>query len=210
MSILDLVTDPEPYMERKASGRSLRCEAIVLLVVGALGVPGVVYAGQEIASNMAADTGDILMVGLAIEPLIGIYLIWFGSVITAHIIANRFYNSREPILRLLKTSAWAFVPIGIGNLAQSGALYLIFQDPDLPSDPEVTTALEVARSLISSVMDEPVYLVGFGVLIITVLYSGYLFSFSIQKAKEIPHDDALKVAAVPTVVLVIYFVQELI
>jgi hypothetical protein len=211
MAVTDLVTDPDSFMERKIKGRRLRWEFVLLLVVGGLGAPGAAYVSRSLLEE-AGEGGDFLqfqLVGFVIEPVIGIFLVWLGYAVVGHLIASRAFNGRGPLKRLLKSSAWALVPVGVGNLARTVAIYFAFRDESLPDNPEGDTLVEQFQSVLEVGMDKPEVMAAAVVLIITVLYSGYLLSFAIEHSKNVGEDDARKAAAVPAGAFALYLLWGL-
>lgn len=200
MALTELVTDPDSFMDRKIRGRSLRWETVLVLVIGGLGAVGPAYVSQFILGELPEEQGAFLefqLLGFTLEPIIGIFVLWFAAAVVAHLVASRVYNGRGPIRRLLKSSAWALVPIGVGNLARSLGLFVAFQGVDVPDSPEGATLGEQFQSVLAVGIDQPAVLVAGLVLVVTVVLSGYLLSFSVKHAKGISEDDARKTAAVP-------------
>lgn len=212
MALTQLVTDPDSFMERKMRGRRLRWEAVLLLVVGGLGAPGAALVAQSLLEE-AGEGGELLrfqLIGFIIEPILGIFLVWLVYAVVGNVIASRVFRGRGPIKRLLKSSAWALVPIGVGNIARTVAIYFAFRGESLPDDPEGNTLVEQFQSILEVGLNKPEVFAATVILIITVLYSGYLLSFAIEHSKDVPAENAKKTAAVPAGVFALYLVWGLV
>lgn len=211
MALRQLVTDPDSFMERRIQGRHLRWELVLLLVIGGLGTPGTALVAQSFLQQ-AGQGGEMLrfeLIGFVIEPIIGVFLVWLGFAVGAHLVAAYAFNGRGPIKRLLKGTAWALVPLAVGNLARTAAVYLAFRDESFTDDPGTGTIVDRFQSVQESALAEPAITVGVLVLVVAVLYSGYLLSYAVRHAKRIPLDDARKAAAVPVGVFVLYLLAGL-
>lgn len=212
MALTQLVTEPDVFMERKIRGRQLRWEIVLLVVIGGLGAPGTAYVAQSLLEQVGQG-GELLrfqLIGFVIEPVLGIFLVWLTYAVTTHIAASRAFNGRGPIRRLLKSSAWALVPVGVGNLVRTVAIYFAFRGESLPDDPEGNTLVEQFQSIIEIGLSKPEVAAATVVLIITVLYSGYLLSFAVKHSKDIQEDDARKAAAIPAGAFALYLAWGLV
>lgn len=206
MALTQLITDPDSFMERKVRGHQLRWEFALLLVVGGLGIPGAAFVAQSLLDNVSQG-GEFLrfqLIGFVLEPVVGIFLVWQGYAVVTHVISSHVYTGRGSLKRLLKSSAWALIPIGVGNLARTLAIYSAFRGESLPDNPEGTTLTEQFQSVIAVGMNKPEVTAATVVLIITVLYSGYLLSFAVKHSKNVPEDEARKAAAVPALGFALY------
>lgn len=212
MALTRLVTDPDSFMDRKIRGRRLRWEIVLLLVVGALGTPGAVLVAQSLLEEVE-NGGEFLrfqLIGFAIEPVVGIFLVWLGYAVVGHLVASRVFNGRGPIRRLLKGSAWALLPVGIGNVARTVAIYFAFRGESMPDNPEGTTLVEQYQSVLEVGLNKPEVVAATVVLVLAVLASGYLLSFAIKHSKDISEDDARKAAAIPAGGFALYLLWGLV
>lgn len=202
-----LVVQPDGYMDRKVGQPKIRREIITVLMIGILGSLGLFYVGEQIINEAAAETATFNVIGVVLGPVIGALVLWIGYSVALHVIALQF-NGRGPIRRVFKLSAWALIPIGIGNLIKSIALYLVYQDidvaeilADLPRGPTDT--------VLAAGMEEPIYIAAVIISILLILWTGYLLIFAVQNAKNVSRDVALKVVAVPVAIHVLYVVWNL-
>lgn len=212
MALTELVTDPDSFMAQAVSGRRLRWEIGLLLIIGGLGIPGALYAAQTIQDDIGEVGGFIRfqLIGFVIEPIIGIFVVWMTYAVATHVIAGRAFNGRGPIRRLLKGSAWALVPVGVGNLARTLGIYLAFRGVAIPADPAGTTPVEQFQSILQVGLSKPEVVIGTVVLVLTVLYSGHLLTYAVQHGKSISEADARKTAAVPVVAFALYLLWGLV
>lgn len=203
--VTKLVTDPHAFFGPKARRRGLWLEVVVVALSGALGSLGLVYVVQLFLSMAdAAVYSTIQAVGFVATPVIGIFAYWLGAALLCHIIAGRF-RSRGPMGRLLKLSAWALLPIGLGNLARSAALYFAYADVS-PDGVAIGTGSfqEQMAAFTAQQAGDPALLLSSIVLVLTVAWSGYLLSVAVEAAKQgLSETEARKTAAVPTVIFVV-------
>lgn len=204
-----LVTDPAAFFKGKAQDRSVALEFIVVLLIGAIGSIGAYIFAQTVFR--LAETGgysNFQAMGLVLEPVFGIILFWIGGAFTCHFVAG-LYNGRGPIRRLLKLSAWAMVPIALGNAVRTAVIYLTYNDMT-PEDVDFGFAggfTEQAEILRESSANDALMLVAMLVLILSVVAAWYLLSYAVANAKNIDLDDARKVAAVPSGIFVLYLLN---
>lgn len=209
--VRELVTDPQAFFKGKAQDRSVVLELFVVLVVGALGSIGSYYFAQRVFA--LADTGaysNFQAMGLVLEPLFGVILFWIGGALTCHF-ASTFYNGRGPMRRLLKLSAWAMVPIAVGNVVRSVVIYLTYsgmtaEDVDFGFAGEFDEQATILREASSN---DALLVVAMLVLILSVVAAWHLLSYAVANAKSLDLDDARKVAAIPSGLFVLYLLRAL-
>ena len=209
--VLQLVRSPGAFMDRKVGQPTLRMEIVVVLLIGAVGAIGYGYVGMGILDDTNMESLRFPVLGMVAKPIIGIVVLWLTYSVGLHVLANRVFNSRGPIRRLLKLVAWALIPVAVGNLIQSIAVYLAFQDVDYAASlGEAQTA--GLNSGIDAVMAEgtsdPLYLLVPIALILSVLASGYLLVYAVQNAKDLDRDDARKAVGVLVGVHLVYLLWE--
>ena len=209
--IRELVTDPQAFFSGKAQDRSVVLELFIVLVVGALGSVGSYYFSQRVFD--LAPTGGFSTfqaMGIVLDPVIGIFIFWIGGAGAAHFLSG-LYNGRGPIRRLLKLTAWAMVPLAVGNIVRSAVIYLTYND--VPStiieDEAVGDFTTQANALRDAVSNDALSAVAMVVLILSVIASWHLLSYAIATAKQIDVADARKVAAVPSGIFVLLLLQTL-
>lgn len=202
-----LVVQPDGFMERKVGQPNMRREIITVLVIGILGAIGFAYVAQLIADQVGSDTSVFSVIGIAATPIIGAILIWMWYSIALHLIAGQF-NTRGPIRRFFKLTAWAMIPIGIGNLIKSAAVYFAYQGVDPASIVEGSNA-EPMDAVLTAVTGEVVYLLAVVISIGMILWTGYLLTFAVQNARDLPRDSSLKVVAIPVAAHVLFVVWTL-
>jgi len=194
-------------MEQKIGQPNIRRELVTLLAVGVLGALGSWYVGTQVLEAIEGDTADLPVAGAVIEPVVGIFVLWAAYSVALHVLGNVF-GGRGPVRRLLKTVPWALIPIGIGNLVRTAATYLVYQGIDVPT--VISEArLSPVEAVYAAGTGEPLFVAATVLLILTVLWSGYLMVVAVEQAKEIPRQQAIKAAAIPVGVHVLYLVWEL-
>ena len=154
-----LVSSPDGFMERKAGQPNIRQEILTVLIVGALGSLGAVYIGQRALAVTENESAQLTAIGMAAEPIVGAVLLWVGYTLGLHVIARR-YGEHGVIRRLLKTTAWALIPVGVGNLLRSGALFLTYRGIDPQAVSIEGRKSDVVQAFADAGVGEPLYLVG--------------------------------------------------
>lgn len=209
--VTTLVTDPAAYLRGKARERRLWREVVVVFVVGALGSLGHLYLVQLFIESVdTAGYTAFMAIGYVLEPILGLFAFWIGASILGHYLAG-YFNGRGPIYRVLKLSAWAMVPIGIGNLVRSAAIYSAYRGIDPDTVAIDATGFDAQFAAFQELhMSDPVVLVATLALVITVVWSGYILSIAIRSAKQnLSEDDARIAAGVPAGLFVLYLLYSL-
>jgi hypothetical protein len=209
--VRELVTDPRAFFDGKAQDRSITREVTVVILVGLLGSAGAYYFTQRVF-DLAETSGysNFQMIGMTIEPIIGIGAFWLGGAVAAHFLAG-FYQGRGPIRRLLKLSAWATVPIAVGNAVRSVVIYLSYNDvtADQVNFDDTTTFDEKAAAIREAVSNDALVVVSFVVTILSVVAAWFLLSYAVATAKQVEIDDARKIAALPSAVFVLWLLNAM-
>ncbi|MFB6119960.1 MAG: Yip1 family protein [Halobacteriaceae archaeon] len=208
--VRELVTDPQAFFKGKAQNRSVVLEVVIVLAVGGIGIIGSYYFAQRVF-DLATTGGysNFQALGLVIRPLLGIVGLWIGGVFIAHFLAGLF-NGRGPIRRLLKLSAWAMVPLAVGNAVRSAAVYLTYNNIQA-DDVDFGFAggfNEQAAVLRAEITNTPLMLVAMVVSILSGVAMWYLLSYAVAAAKSIDVSDARKVAAVPAGIYILFLLNE--
>jgi hypothetical protein len=211
-----LLTDPETFYDEYVGTRGLRVEILLVLVIGAIGLAGNVYAllrVEELFAQIEVPLGQdvaFAMWGEVAAPLVGAVVLWVGLT-TALYVVSWLYSAVGEYYVLLKRTAWALVPLAFANLIHSVAMaYAGFSlsaadvaASEVPRVPERRAAFawEVAAGELAVVAAVVVGLV-FAVL------TGYVAAYAVRGVRDIETDEAYRVAAVPTVAYVVYVVYE--
>lgn len=209
-----LLTDPETFYDEHVGTRGLRVEVLLVLVIGAVGFAGNVYALLRIEELFAqvdvplSQDVAFAMWGVVVSPLVGAVLLWVGLT-TALYVVGWLYSAVGEYYVLLKRTAWALVPLGFANLIHSVAMaYTAFSvsagdvaTSDLPRLP-----VERATFAWKVVAGEPAVLAAVVVGIVFVVWAGYISAYAVRDVRNIETDEAYRVAAVPTVAYALYVV----
>lgn len=207
--VRQLLTRPSAFMERKTKEPGIRREIGLLLLLGALSLPGLVFIARTVLDATESEEMQFVLAGWALRPMVIVLVLCVTYTVLFHVL-SRHYNARGPIRDVFKGEAWAMVPLGIGNLVQTATLYLAFDNVVLDDVLEGMGPPEQVDSLMLALLEEPVMLVSGVVVIATVLWSGYLMTFAVEHAKEIPRENATRVVAVPIAAHVLLAVWALI
>lgn len=194
--IRDLIFSPDAFMSNKVGQAKIRREILLVLFVGALSVPGLLYVSLGVLDAQEGAEIRFVVIGQLLRPVLIALLLWVGYSLVFHFGAAHFRGRGAPS-RVLKGTAWAMVPIGLGNLAQSIAFYVIFRDADISEYLVGLDARQRMTALMETTMGEPAMIVATLILLGTVLWAGYLMVSVVQHAKHVSRDEAIKVVFVP-------------
>jgi hypothetical protein len=193
-----LFTEPEAFFDAKLDEPSMRRELFVLALVGVLGAVGVGYAGITFLGGLGGsrDMMRIELTGRALTSVLGAFLLWgyYTAVLQAVAYTK---NSRGPVSRVFKITAWSLVPVGISNAVYSVAIFLAYRDEDIPSDPDGTTVSEQLTALFGLADQELVLLAGWIVAALATVYVGYLLTKGLVVLRDFSESDARRVVALP-------------
>ncbi|MFB6150659.1 MAG: Yip1 family protein [Haloarculaceae archaeon] len=226
-----ILTDPERFYDELSASDRLWTEIAVLFVIGLTGVAGGYFVARELMSNIGTGTatvanGDVAVRvsgdtglqiwGYGLRSLIGIFVLWVGFATVLYAL-SWLYSSRGSFFAMVKATAWALVPLFIGNLLKSIgfviAAWNAWDSNKIQITEEVSRQLdfggqEAARALYTQIYEEPVALVGIVIAGLTFAWCGYVAAYGVAKVRDIPVSDAYKVVAVPTALYVGYVIYQ--
>lgn len=202
-----VLTLPDRMITRRATVPGFKLETALIVVFGLLGAVGVGYVGTE-ALNAYEGSGESLQfefIGAALRPFVLLVLFWLLYTAAGHLLSG-FYGGRGPASRLLRSAAWSLLPVGIWFALRSLVVFVLFFDVTYPGQPDGLGASEQFQSIMDLGLDTPLYIAFILTGVLFAVWSGYLLSVAVEEIKDIPMDDARKVAAVPSAVVALYFV----
>lgn len=195
-----LFTEPGAYFDQKTREPSLRRELLLLFFIGALGAAGVGYVGYMFLEAVAGqrDLMRVQFVGQALTVLVGPFVLWLYYTLVTQGVAY-LMNSRGPLSRLFKITAWALVPMALANAVHSVAMFLAYRDEDIPDNAPGTRVEDQVDFLFGLANDEPVLILAWIVTALAAVYSGYLLSIGLQRLRDLSESDARRAVALPVV-----------
>lgn len=213
-----LLTDPERFYEEYVGVQGLSVELALVLVIGAVGFAGNMYALLELESLFAelevqlGQDVSFALWGEVVSPLVGAVVLWIGLATTLYVVGWA-YSAVGEYYVLLKRTAWALVPLLFANLLHSIAMaYAAFtlgaddvvlsEIPRIP-DARANFVWEVAAGELAVVASVVVGLV-------FAVWAGYIAAYAVRDVRDIETDEAYRVAAVPTVAYVLYVAYEVV
>lgn len=206
--IRELVRRPDAFMEEKVGGIRLRWEIALLILIGGFGSVGAAWAGLQIVEFGVSESANFVIIGKVLNPILGVIGMWIGYSVAIHWIANQF-GGRGPIRRILKLTPYAMLPVALGNAAKSAALYWLFEDTlDLAVILE-DTPFRPTDAVLAAAHEELLFAATVVLGIFMLVWTAYLLSFAVKHAKNVPHEDALRVAAVPVGIHVLWIIWGL-
>lgn len=192
----NFITNPDAFISERVTKRSASVEVVLVLLVGGLGLLGPLYLGLEMLDVSDAPRMSMAVAGAVIRPVAVTLGLWLGYSVLFHL-ASRFFNARGRLRRLFTGAAWAFLPMGIGNLVQSAAFYVVVNDLTLEDYLDAPAATDQLTGAFAAVMSDPLVIGASVVFLGTVAWSAYLMTFVLENVKtNLSYDDAVKLAAV--------------
>lgn len=190
--IRQFITDPDAFITERVKTRSAKIEILAVLLIGSLGSLGTLHLGLEVLEVVDADDMPMAVSAYVVRPLLLTISLWVVYSFAFHF-TSRVFNARGRVRRLFTGFAWAFVPMGVGNLVQSAAIYVILQDFPVADHLEGGTPTQQLDSLIAAVASEPIMIGASVVFLGSVAWSAYLMTFVLVQAKtNLSHDEAIK------------------
>lgn len=223
-----VLTDPAEFYEELSVSDRIRRELMALFVVGLAAAAGGYFVARTIMSNFYTGTAPvggsgatygvsndvgIQIWGYGYRGLIGIFVLWVAFGTVAYVL-SWLYSDRGSYFGMLKVTAWAMIPLIIGNVIKSITYVVAAWDAWDAETLEVTegdlvrSAEEVTAFLWEQILGQPVALGGIVVAALFIFWTAYIASYGIADVRDIPREDALKVAAVPTVGYFAYVVYR--
>jgi hypothetical protein len=209
LSMTQLVTNPEQFFEGRINSPTIRWEVTIVALVGALSLPGVYYVTTVAAPVINSAEFSFVRAGRLLRPVVIPFLLWIGYALFFHLLANRL-RGRGPPGRLLKGTAWALLPLGVGNLLRSAAMIFVYTRFDVESAMSGRDAREQVTSLLDAGLGEPAMLVAVVLFAGLVLWSGYLMTYVVQVAKDIERRQAFTLVAPPVAIHVLFVLLALV
>jgi hypothetical protein len=212
-----LLFDPEHFYDEYLGSRGLRSEILMVAFVGVVGFVGNYFARQELTTVIVEEFGDILnrdsefeLIRLVIEPLVGIFLLWFGLVVALYAV-SWLYSTVGQIYELMKRSAWATVPLLIANLLHTIAIAYAATQVEVDNidlqdfpQPPIERALYVWDLAAGEIYVTATVLVS----VVFILWSGYIAAYAVRDVRDLETDEALRVAAVPAGLYAIWVIYQ--
>lgn len=223
-----ILFDPERFHEELSASDRLWTEILVVILVGAAGTVGSYFMARTIMSNfytgsapiegsdaewgISGDVG-IQIWGYSLRGIVGALVLWLFLAVALYVV-SWLYSNRGSFFGLLKHTAWSLVPLFIGNLIKSVAFVIASWNAWDSGTLEVTdgdlinSAEEVRAFLYGQILDEPAAIVGTLVGALFIFWTAYIAAYGVSEVRDIPVEDAYKVAAVPAVLYLLYIVYQ--
>lgn len=198
----------ESLIRRRLDQRGLSLEVVVVLLCGLLGSAGKAYIALETWNSIESPLPymKFTLIGYVAGPIMFVFGVWVLYTLTGHFL-GRAVGGRGPMSRLSRVTAWSVVPIGVWLLVRSVVQIALFFTVDVPDSPDGLSAKAQLTNVLEFGLESPLYFVVilFGVLF--VAWSWHLLSVGIASAKDISIEQARKVAAGPSVVVVVLTIR---
>lgn len=193
MEVVSLFTEPESYFDRNASG-GYRGSVAVILVAAGLSGGGGIYSTWWLFGKpgLATPITYVLsaLIGVAI-PL----LIWLIASVLFHGIATMFADGDASFTELLRWSAYGMAPYAIASAISLVLTFFVFQEVGGPTAPSEIRAASIAFQNHTLTWASNV------VVLASLLWSGDLWASAVRHTYDVDERTALKVVAVPVLLV---------
>lgn len=199
-----LVTNPQAFVERQSKYPGIRTQSLIAICVGlafALQHLGNVVLLDEAYEHVSRPLWVLTIVDFALP-----FLVWGLVTVSIYFVARLFEGYFPPGL-LFRLTGWGMAPlIGAGLVRNAGLLYAL-RDATPPEEPSFSGfqyASETYQSYTGAATAEPVFVIATVLAIPFVLYSGHIWATAVEHISDVTRREARYVAAVPTVLCVLW------
>lgn len=206
-----LLTDPGAFYDDHVGSRGIVSELAVVAFVGLLGVVGNYYAHgilveqAQLANLPLTDEVRFQLWGNVAAPLVGALVLWVGLAAALYGV-SWLYSTVGGFYETLKRSAWALVPLAFANLIHTIAIAWAATGFEFPDGAQMPSRVpeQQAAYVWSQAAGETAVVAATLVGIVFVAWAGYIAAHAIEGVRDLERDEALRVAAVPTIAYALY------
>jgi len=195
--VIDLLTDPATFFERRAEDGGLAIPAVVALATAVVGiVDGLLFQGAIQSAfpgggpGAGAALGTFLTLG---TTLVRTAAVWLGVTGALLLLARRFGGEGGDFRTLLALTGWCLVPMLAYGLLGVAVVAVAMGGVPAPSAPD-----EIGR-FVSGVTGNGFVVVARRLAFAFVLWQGFLWTFAVRGAFDLDLAVAVRTAAAPVV-----------
>ena len=215
--------DPDRFFEDRVGKYGITYEFIFVLFIGAIGAAAMYFASQQLLQPF--DTGALMgpddvnggepiasdstrqVRAYPVQLLVGMFVIWFYYTTTFHL-GSWFYAGRGTYFATLKHTAWGFLPYLVGQIVFALGVVVTFWllevETDLPGRAERDVAYLYGQGL-----DEPIMIVASVLLMASIVWCGYVWTYALSKAQELERSETIKIVAIPVALHIGFLLYDL-
>lgn len=203
----DVVTDPDRFFRRELSDEGLARPLAVVTVLGIVnalaGLP-VAHATVQALPEEIGAFAAIGYVGAVVGGFVGAYVVWVIYAGAFHLLARLAFDGEGSFQRTLRAAAWGFVPAILLSIASGAVAFYVFRGVTFPSDPA-----RIAR-FAAGIQRRPPFLAVGVIGVFFVLWQGFIWTFGVKHAQDLPLRDAAITVAVPVAIAILWRVYNLV
>lgn len=205
MSWTTVLTDPQAFFADRGDDPGLRGPALVVLVVGVLGLLSAVPTLLLVLRGVPPAARGIVGVGLAIGAvfgLVGPFVVWLLYAIVFYALSMVFGGEGE-FRELFALTGWGFLPRVLGAAVSAVVLFVVVGSVSAPESAEAMRAFQ--QQLQSHPLVRASTVVGIGIS----LWSGYIWTHAVATARNLPVRRAAATVGLPVAVSIAWSVLGL-
>jgi hypothetical protein len=199
--VIALLTNPDAFFERRRESPSLLGPALVVTVVGVVGVVSSYPIVQATLSALPPEAGAFvtaIQVFSAVFALVATFVIWLLYAVAFHVIGSVAFDASGEFRTTLSLVGWGFVPAVFGAIVGAATNFVVFSGVRFPQDPQAV------QSFVRELQSRPEFLVSGLVGIVFLLWSAFLWTFAVRHAESLGlREAALTVAGPVTIALLL-------
>lgn len=206
--VLELLTDPDSFFERRENEPGLLAPAVIVLLLGVISALGGIASVRAtfqavLPSDMQAIAG-VAYVFVGIFGLLGALVVWTVYAGLFHVISAVLYDGEGEFTTTFALTGWGFLPGIVSAVVSAVATFLVFQSVTFPSDPQQMAAF--ARQLQS----RPELLAASLLSLVFLLWQAFLWVFAVKHARRLGLREAAITVAIPVALAVVWRLYQLV
>lgn len=192
--VLDLLTNPDDFFERRAANPGYLRPALVVLAVAVVNVLGVVPTLQATLDALPPEIGALgllLQAITAVVTLLTVLVTWLLYALAFFAVAKLAFDGDGGFGETLAVTGWGFVPALFGAAINAAATVYVFSGVTFPSNPAQV------QQFAAELQGDPVLLAAGLLGIVFLLWSAFLWTFAVRHVQSIDLRSAAITVAVP-------------
>lgn len=192
------LTRPESFFESRQANPSLLYPAVIVAIIGVLGVIATIPTFLVVSRGMPAGARLFLAVGAVVGLLIGLvgpFVTWLLYAIAFQVISY-FFDGKGTFRKTFILSGWGFLPQILSSVLSLIAMFVIHQNRSLPVESGPQAMQAFTQQLQAHPLLQAVGVIGIGL----TLWSGYIWLFAVKYARNLSRTQALVTVAIPVLI----------
>ncbi|MFC7096753.1 Yip1 family protein [Halobaculum marinum] len=203
--MLRALTDPDGFFAERRDDPAFLAPMLVVLAAGVVGVVGSIPVLRATLSALppeASGLASVFVVVGAVGGLVGPLVVWVVAAGVFHVLSIPF-DGEGPFSRTLKIVGWGFVPSIVAGVVTAVVNYRVYSAVQFPDDPQQI------QQFVESIQSRPELLVAGAVGVLLTVYQGFIWVYAVRHARRVDLRSATVVVGVPTALLVVWQLYNL-